>query len=470
MLCSDKETMMKRHGFDPARRMFLGRSAAAAAALSPLAALLGGMRLDAAETGGYKAIVCVLLEGGADVFNMIAPTPDDAYDAYRRARPSIALPRDSLLELTHANANGLNPLSYGMRSNMRRMHGLFGEKRLAVVANVGTLIRPVTPQEVADGAPVPFELFAHNTQRAQWMMGSAAGDLRSGWAGRASRLVAREDPYFNIDVSDAGSVLQSGGEKDAARFDSADISPDTMSSYGFGPESGGGDLGRVYQALYEARTDDAHPLMASFASRRVEELHRPDELEGLFDGVRSFDGFSNGVHEVGRPLGRQLELAARILSVRENFPSRPSRQIFFVNHHGWDTHDSDNEHQVGYLSDSLGAFWDALTAMGIENDVTVMTISDFGRSLGSNGNGTDHGWGSHAFVMGGAVRGGDIYGKMPALEPDSPDAWEGRMVPTLAMEQYYATVLKWFGLSEAELKALFPHLESFDTADLGFMG
>ncbi len=457
------------------RRQFLRHALATGTSFSPLVAMLGNIsRVEAAQTGGdYKAIVCVLLEGGADVFNMIAPTAVDTHGAYRSARESIALDRNSLLGFTHGNANGQNPLSYGMRGNMQSMHSLFEAEKLALVANVGTLVQPVTAADVQNGAPVPFELFAHNTQRAQWMLGNATGDVNNGWGGRASEYFYAADhaaaPYFNVNISDTANILQSGGSKEAIHFNEPEISPNTMKGYGFGPMSGGGDVGKVYQAMYEARENDTNKLMANFARRRVADLNRPGQLENLFDGVNDFDGFTSGVHEVGKPLGDQLKLVAQILSVRNNFPGSPNRQIFFVNQHGWDTHDSDNEHHVGYLSESLGAFQNAVDTLGLGNQVTTFTISDFGRSLTSNGNGTDHGWGSHAFVMGGAVKGGDIYGKMPALEPDSPDAWFDRMVPTTSMEQYLSSIVRWFGASENELSAIFPNTALFNDQGMGFL-
>lgn len=427
--------------------------------------------LEAAQTDGeYKALVCILLEGGADAFNMVVPATESAYEKYKNAREKIALPRDSLLPIAHRNENGLNPLHYGMRNNMGRMQELFNDKNLAIVANVGTLTAPVTPEEVENGAPVPFELFAHNTQRAQWMYGDATGSSHTGWAARCADLFyPTPNPYFNINVSDINPLLQAGGAAQAVTFNEAYISPDTMRYYGFGPEAGGSAFGNLYQDIYEAMREDGNLMIREFAKRRVEELERPDRLSGLFDHVMEFEGFDNGVHETGRALGRQLELVAQILSVREYFPGARKRQIFFVVHHGWDTHDSDNEHQAGYLSDSLGAFWDALVKMGIERNVTTLTLSDFGRTIGSNHAGTDHGWGSYAFVMGGSVAGGEIYGKMPSIETDSPDAWAGRVVPTTSMETYLSTLVKWLGADGSELQKLFPNLAAFGSDDLGFM-
>ena len=440
------------------RREFI-KSTALGASLLPFVGL--STLLEAAEVEGeYKAIVVVLLEGGADVFNMIAPN-DEAYNDYVTARGSIALPKESLLDIGDG---------YGMRENMTAMQRLYLDKKMAIVANVGTLVEPVTATEVEAGSKViPFELFAHNIQRAQWMFGDATGTLRSGWAARvADKFYTQPNPYFNINVADVNNNLQYGAKAEALHFDDAYISPNTMESYGFGPMSGGGELGSVYYELYKEEQKSTHNLMKAFAQKRMAEMDMPEKLEGIFDGVQEFGNFSTGVHEVGKSLGAQLELVAKILSVKDAFPGEKKRQIFFVNHHGWDTHDSDNEHQVGYLSDSLGAFQDAMASMGMENQVTTITISDFGRSLTSNNAGTDHGWGSHAFVMGGSVKGGQIYGTMPTLSKNSLDFWSDRLVPAIAMESYLATVVKWFGATESELDTIFPNRHAFAQLNMGF--
>ncbi len=164
---------------------------------------------------------------------------------------------------------------------------------------------------------------------------------------------------------------------------------------------------------------------------------------------------------------------AKMLSVKDRLPGSPKRQIYFVNYHDWDTHAAPLDaasHKVDYLDKCLGAFADALNQLGLENNVTTCTISDFGRSITPNGAGTDHGWGSHAFVMGGAVNGGDIYGLMPEISANSPDAIEDRVIPTTAVEQYLATIASWFGASSADLDVIFPNLHSFPSNNLGFLG
>ena len=455
------------------RRKFLKQSLLASAALSPFATLIGSLNsLKAAEiNGNYKAIVCVLLEGGSDVFNMIAPRDTSAYNAYQTARESIALELTSLLPINHSNQNGLNPGNYGFRNNMTRMQSLFNANKMAIIANVGTLIQPTTLTAIENGTALPQQLFAHNTQRAQWFAGNAKGIETNGWGARVGDLFypnPNPNPFFNVSIG-GSNTLQQGGIADAIEFSDASISPDTMRTYGFGPDSGGGDLGNVYQDIFENHRLNNNKLIAALANRRIKKLNQQVELEGLFDGVQEFTGFTTGVHETGVSLGQQLELVAQILSIKDNFPENRKRQIFFVNHHGWDTHNTDNEQQVGYLSDSLGAFQDAMQQLGLENQVTTFTISDFGRSLTTNGSGTDHGWGSHAFVMGGAVNGGDIYGKMPVLSQSSDDFWQERLIPTTAMEEYLATLVKWFGANETELNTLFPNLNAFPSNDLGFM-
>ena len=452
------------------RRDFLKKSIGSIVSISPLMGLLNSLELSAAQVDGeYKAIVCILLEGGCDSFNMIVPTETSTYENYKAVRGDIAISKEELLSFSHSNQNGLNALSYGMRASMSEMHNLFNEKKLSIIANIGTLVNPVTQSDVLSGATIPSQLFSHNTQRAQWMMGNSKDIETSGWAGRTSDIFySTPNPYFNITVG-SNNIMQSGGNAEAYSFTEASISPDTMEYYGFGPESGGGELGTVYQNIYKQQEGANNKLLSTFAERRIDELDHQIALESLFDGVKSFDAFTSGVHETGVPLGEQLKLVAQILSVKDNFPGQKKRQIFFVNYHGWDTHDSDNEHLVDYLSESLGAFNSALEEMGIENSVTTFTISDFGRSLTSNGAGTDHGWGGHAFVMGGAINGGDIYGKMPAMQKDSPDAWLDRVIPSTSVESYLATIVKWFGATDSELNTIFPNLEAFSQKDMGFM-
>jgi len=411
--------------------------------------------------GEYKAIVVVLLEGGADVFNMIAPNNDD-YNLYAEARGSIALKKDTLLDI----GNGI-----GMRNTMHEIHNLYSKNKLAIVSNVGTLIEPVQKDQIINhNAKVPFELFAHNTQRKQWMFGGSSSDLRNGWGARtADILYPQGNPFCNINTSDVNNNLQYGSIGGSTHFDEAFVSPDTIEHYGFGPMSGGGELGKIYKKLYEQQKNSSNRLMSAFAKKRVDKMNSPDKLLDLYNFENSnISPFDNGVHEIGRPLGKQLETVAKLIEAKTS-DSKLNRQIFFVNHHGWDTHDSDNEHLTSYLSKSLGEFQNTIDSLGKGKNVTTITISDFGRSLTSNNAGTDHGWGSHTFVMGGAVKGGKIYGKLPVLNRESDDFWDDRMIPTTSVESYLSTVVKWFGVGDNELNEIFPSLKKFSIRNMDFM-
>ncbi len=262
--------------------------------------------------------------------------------------------------------------------------------------------------------------------------------------------------------------MQSGGTQQAFEFSGDDIYA-FDDYYAFRTD---GAIGEAYQQLLALNADHGNRLVKSFAEARRRDIRLYNELSDSFDNGVEFTNFPDGVHESGDSLGKQLRAVAKMLSVRNDLPGLPQRQIFFVNYHDWDTHNTpldSGSHKVDYLDKCLGAFYDDLVQLGIENQVTTITLSDFGRSITPNGAGTDHGWGGHAYVMGGAVHGGDIYGRMPKIEANSPNAIEDRVIPTTAVEQYLATVVSWFGASSGEVRQLFPNLSSFQSTDLGFM-
>lgn len=437
------------------RRTFL--KTALASAVLPLAPKLAG----AAPPGGYRALVCVLLEGGADSFNMVAPTASDAWNRYRQLRGDMALPRDELLPLGNT--------SWGLHPRLSRLHALFEQGELALVANVGTLQRPVTRDEVLAGEGLPANLFSHNSQRDLWMTADARHPQRTGWAGRLADNLAG-GPFFNISVT-SRNLMQRGSREALV------VADDIYAFDGFYRlRDGDTDMGPPYLRMIQAGRGHSNLLVQAFSDTRQAELDLFEEASGMLDGIRTHVDFSRGEHQTGRPIGAQLAQVARMLQARQTpgrVPGDPPLQIFFVNYHGWDTHNTPlngDSHLVDYLDESLDAFYRELRILGLENQVTTFTISDFGRSLTPNGAGTDHGWGGHAWVMGGAVNGG-IHGRMPAVEPGSPDAVEGRVIPTMAVEQYLATLAGWLGAGDGrlDLDRVFPNLASFDVRDMGFM-
>jgi uncharacterized protein (DUF1501 family) len=377
----------------------------------------------------------------------------------------MALEASSLLPLSPATYN--DGVQYGLHPTMTRMHGLFNDGKLGVIGNVGTLVQPVTRSEVENGAPVPNQLFAHNTQRDLWMTANAAQVEESGWAARLADVFDPDQELFNITVG-GKNLMQRGGSYPAFEFAGDEI----YAFDDFWSFRNDGALGEAYRQLLDQDSRSGNRLVQSFASTRIRSIELENRLSDVFGNAPSLDIFPDGVHESGMPLGLQLRAVARMLSVKDSLPGSPRRQIFFVNFHDWDTHASPldaESHKVDYLDKCLGAFADALAQLGLENEVTTCTISDFGRSITPNGSGTDHGWGGHAYVMGGAVIGGDIYGIMPKIEANSPDAIEDRVVPTTSVEQYLATVATWFGASSADLDVIFPNLHSFPQRTLGFL-
>ncbi len=438
---------------EPSRRTFL--RAVLATAASPL---LPGKAL-AGSADDYRALVCVLLEGGADSFNMVVPTGSSDWNRYRQLRGDMAVPRGELLPLGGS--------SWGLHPRLRRLHQRFEGGELAIVANVGTLVQPVGQAEAAAGEHLPANLFSHNSQRDLWMTADARRPRRTGWAGRLADVLGG-GPFFNISVT-SPNLMQRGSRE--ALVIASDIYP--FDDF-YRLRDGDTDMGLPYRRMIQAARTHANPLVEEFARTRQAELDLFEEAAGMLDGIETHVEFPWGEHETGRPVGDQLAQVARIIQARQisgRIPGDPARQLFFVNYHGWDTHNTplnSDSHLLDYLDEALDAFYRELRLLGMESQVTTFTISDFGRSLTPNGAGTDHGWGGHALVMGGAVSGG-IHGRMPAMEPGSPDALEGRMIPGLAVEQYLEPLARWLGLESSGMPAVFPNRGSFPAGSLSLM-
>ncbi len=432
------------------RRSFLKAAFAGAASL-PLAALLAPRATNAATGNDYRALVCVLLEGGADSFNLLVPTASGAHAAYRRLRGEMALARQELLTLS-GSAHGFHP-------RLHRLHRRYERGEVAVVANVGTLKRPLSRADVLAGNDLPANLFSHNSQRDMWMTADARDAQRSGWAGRLADALDG-GPFFNISVTSRD--LMQRGRREALTI-ASDIQP--FDDF-YRLRDGDTDLGLPYREMILAARQHSNALVRALAEMRQSELELYQAAGGMLDGIETHLEFPTGVHETGRPLGSQLAQVARLLQARQipgRVPGDPARQIFFVNYHGWDTHNTPldrDSHLVDYLDESLDTFHREIEILGIQNQVTTFTISDFGRSLTPNGAGTDHGWGGHAWVVGGAVAGG-IHGRPPVLEIDSPDAIDDRVIPEIAVEQYLAPLAAWLGADAADIATVFPNLTRF---------
>lgn len=449
----------------------LGRRSLLSAGLKTFAAgslygTLGALQrvLAASDTSGYRALVCVFLYGGNDGFNWLVRRDTTGYAEYAAARGTLALSQESLLPITPLDTGGAQ---YGLHAACTPLQAVFESGRAAFVGNVGSLLRPVTVAQVrARTAELPPHLYSHSDQQAQWMCAGPGGAHPRGWGGRVADLLHSQahNPQLSINLSLNGSNLwQSGGVTFPYTLgldDAPELLPITDRSYL------GGGRSDLLLALQQQASASAHPMVREYSVRQRRSVELSQVVNGALDAVGSL-----GTVFPESAIGRQLRLAARMISTHNRVGA--SRQMYFVGMGGWDTHDDQLATQarlLGELSAGLGAFQSAMDELGEQHNVTAFTASDFGRTLTSNGDGSDHGWGGHALVMGGAVQGRRIYGAMPTLALNGPnDAGWGRIVPTTATDQYAATLARWFGVSDSDLPLLFPNLDRFASRDLGFM-
>jgi uncharacterized protein (DUF1501 family) len=441
------------------RRNFVLASGSLGAAAA--AGWSGRTAAQSADPDDYRALVCVFLLGGNDSFNMVAPRSALEHGIYARSRQNLAIARDSLLPINPLTSDGAQ---YGLHPRMAELARLFDAGRLAVVANVGPLIRPVSKAEVlARTAPLPPQLFSHNDQQDQWSSLKGQADIRSGWAGRAADAMASSltTQQMPINVSLVGNSLLQIGQSSEPYV----ISTDGAIRYNV--LSPGAGLYAERRAMFERllALRGASPVNRAFAAVNQRSLANADRINNALGSVAPL-----ATRLPATDLGRQLNMVARLIAARAPLAMR--RQIFLVAIGGFDTHDDQNTVQprlFGDLSAGLASFYDALTELRVADKVTTFTQSDFGRTLTSNGDGTDHGWGSHQLVLGDAVRGREIYGVMPRLEiggPDDVDA--GRIIPAFGVQQYVATLLNWWGLPGAQLDGVATGLSAFASRNLRF--
>lgn len=493
------------------RRAWLARSGALL--LAPSALPLVSLPARAADTSGYKALVCVFLHGGNDAYNTLLATDASSWQAYEAARLSgsnpVALaapgtPAQAGATSLHARLGGVLPIepltalpgrSLALHPSLGAVRELFQARRLALVGNVGALTAPLSKaQWLAGTGRWPAHLQSHNDQQGFWQSLGGEGS-GPGWGGRFvdAALAGNRQAIFSS-ISVHGRAAWSTGRQ-ALPYQMAPA----------GPVAIGAENGRLLgstaaqQALLAVALGGrgSHVLETDLATvtRRSVEAQRAlsAALPALGAGPWSSSGVTSpaadpllryttpdGGAVLANPLAMELQGVARVIAARSALGA--ARQVFFVGLGGWDTHDDQpvrHARLLAQLGHALAYFDRTLQAMGVDGQVTTFTASDFGRSLASNGDGSDHGWGGHHFVMGGAVRGGEFYGRLPTYARadaqggfDSPDLLQGgMMLPAVGVASYAATLGRWFGLSDAELLAALPVLSAWTASErqLGFM-
>jgi uncharacterized protein (DUF1501 family) len=457
----------KRSGpLDVSRRAFLQRSTALSMAGSalPWALNLAAMGDAAAQSAtDYKAMVCIFLYGGNDYANTLVRYDQPGWDVYQAMRPNLAIDRatlaPTLLNPTTALPGGVQ---YALAPALAPLLPLFDAGKMAVLLNVGTLVAPTTKAQYRAGSvPLPPKLFSHNDQQSYWQASSPEG-ASSGWGGRIGDLFASGNGNSTFTcVSVTGNSVYLAGES-AVQYQMTTggaVAVNGIRSPLFGSAAASQALRSVMLA---PRTHLFESEYNRLAGRAVGAY---DQVTSALAGVTLPTVFPTG------NLADQLKMVARMIGARSALGAR--RQVFFVSAGGFDTHDSLlTAHPALWagVSSAMAAFHQATVDLGVANSVTAFTASDFGRTLLSNNDGSDHGWGSMHFATGGAVQGRSFVGTAPVIANDGPDdVGQGRLLPTTSIEQFGATLGRWFGASASDQLTVLPHLANFSTRDLGFL-
>jgi uncharacterized protein (DUF1501 family) len=466
------------------RREFLCRSFGAIGAAA-LAFERFGLIQAFAQSADYKALVCIFLFGGNDSGNVVIPFDDYASYANARAVSGVAIPQSSLLQIDVPSVGS----RFGLHPSLTGLNDLWGQGKAAVVCNVGPLVEPTNRDSYTNGTVrVPINLFSHSDQQNQWQTSVSNTASGTGWGGRlADKTADLNTTTFPPITSAAGTpIFVAGNVEQPLAIAPAPTTLNTALRLDGFPSSPDSDP--RYIALQQLLQEDQSLTLVRGASRITNEALGVQRALAVA-GDPAVPPFPLNPRT---SLGNQLEQVAKMISVRTALGM--SRQIFFCSLGGFDTHSGQvtsatspttgtHANLLAQVSGAMKAFYDATVTLGVASQVVTFTLSDFARTFVPNGNlGTDHAWGSHHFVVGGSVRGGDFYGVVgsngtvfPTLAANGPDDTDqgssarGRWIPTTAVDQYGATLASWFGVGNTDLAAVFPNIGRFGQSNLGFI-
>ncbi|MDB2499777.1 MAG: DUF1501 domain-containing protein [Opitutales bacterium] len=438
------------------RRRFLGEASCAAVGSTALLSSLLQLRMTstaaAQDAGGdddYKALVCLFLAGGNDSFNMLVPNNDDAYSEYKATRDNIAIDQANLLPIT---TGGQNYSEFGIHPSMPELKDLYDSGDVSFVSNVGTLVQPTTKQDYNNKIALPSGLFSHSDQQIHWQTSvpQVKGASPGGWGGRTADLLMamNEDSQVSMNISLSGvNIFQTGNEAFA---------------YTSGL-NGGTEMVNYNQNYFKDAVDD-------LLSQEYHNLFTRTFAQNTRRFIDSSIVFNEAIEPIDiltpmppSRLAERFRMVARSIAAQGALNQK--RQTFFVRAGGWDHHSEVNDAQTVMLaevSQAVKYFNDALEEIGMKDKVVTFTASDFGRTLTSNGVGSDHAWGGNHFVMGGPVTGGRIFGQYPSLQlNNSLMLNRARLIPTTSVDEYSSELARWFGVSSGEMDTVFPNIKNF---------
>ena len=456
------------------RRQFIGQANCAAVGTASLLSSLLSLRLTAGAASAtnftdYKALVCLFLNGGNDSFNMLIPRQQSAYNDYEQVRGGVggtglAIPRANLHQITSSLQNtsaGAGYSDFGIHPDLPYLKTLYDQGDLAFVSNVGSLIEPTSLVQYNDGSkPLPEGLFSHPDHQVHWqtLVPQVRGSAPKGWGGRMAEVMSHANQQSNIsmNISLSGSnVLQSGNTTVPYIADPGGVVE--LKNYGQDPTlqlAVDDILGQHYQSIYSKTLAQANrnSIDASVLFKSaLDSLSIPFDPSAIADNTETY---------------QRLSMVSKIMEARTALSM--NRQIFFVERGGWDHHNELLDPQSGLfieLNEAIEIFWTAIQSMGLQNNVVLYTASDFGRTLTSNGSGSDHAWGGNHFIISGNgnINGGEIYGKYPdlALDNSSTDLGRGRILPTTSVDAYMAELANWYGVPQSEMSTVIPNINNF---------